>query len=392
MPSLDDALSAELRTLGENPLYREPGILEGSSSNRSIINGKKIVVLCSNNYHALTTHPKVISRVKQALDVYGSGLGSGRALASMKIQLELEQKISEFKQTQATLTFQTGYDTNLATVWALTNSSDVCICDEYNHASIFDGIKLSGAKEVVYPHLDLERLEDSLHKSQDARRVFVITPSVFPLEGDIAPLRRIVELSEKYSAMVYVDDSHAVGVLGKRGTGGVEHSDLHGKMEIQVGTLSKALASVGGYVTGSSALREYLFRKARPFAQATGHVAPPSAAAVIAAIEILQEEPSFIERLWNNTQYFRESIRALGFDTGQSETPIVPVIIGDESKAAQFRNLLYDEGIFVQAFGYPALPEGRAKLRTILSSAHTREDLDLALNAFEKIGKSTGVI
>ena len=392
MYSLNPALAAELEALKQNPLFTQPGVLYGSSAGRSIINGKDVIMLCSNNYHALTVHPKVISKVKEALDHYGSGLGSGRGLASMKIQLELEEKLSEFKQTGATLTFQTGYDTNLATVWALTSQADVCVCDEFNHASVFDGLNLSHAKLEAYPHLNLQRLEESLKKSQGARRVIVITPSVFPLEGDIAPLPEIVKLAEEYSAFVYVDDSHAVGVLGKKGTGIVDHFGLHGKVEIQVGTLSKALGSVGGYVTGSLELREYLFRNARPFSQATGHVAPPSAAAAIAAIEVLQEDPSFLERLWSNAKYFRDSIRALGFDTGNSATPIVPIVIGNESKAAQFRDLLFEEKVFVQGFGFPTLPKGKAKLRTIVSSAHSREDLDFCLSAFEKVGKTLGVI
>ena len=349
-------------------------------------------MLCSNNYHGLTTHPYVIAKAKEALDKYGSGLGSGRALASMQIQLELEDKISKFKRTESTLAFQTGYDTNLSTVWALSDEGDVCICDEFNHASVYDGLKLSSAKQEVYPHRDMKALGSLLQKSKDARRLFVITPSVFPLEGDIAPLREIVELAEKYSAIVYTDDSHAVGVLGENGAGAVEHFQLHGKVEIQVGTLSKALASVGGYVTGSHELRDYLFRKARPFSQSTGHVAPASAAAAIAALEVLQKEKSLIERLWSSAKYFRDSIRALGFDTGNSETPIVPIVLGDESITTQFRKLLIDEGVYTQAFGYPTVPKGKAKLRTIISSAHTREDLDFCLSAFVKVGRRLGVV
>ena len=392
MNSLGPTLANELEQMTSNPLFTRPGVLEGPSASRSMVDGKEVIMLCSNNYHGLTTHPHVIAKAKETLDKYGSGLGSGRALASMKIQLELEDKISEFKRTESTLAFQTGYDTNLSTVWALSGEGDVCICDEFNHASVFDGLKLSSAKQEVYPHRDMKALESLLQKSKNARRLFVITPSVFPLEGDIAPLREIVELAEKYSAIVYTDDSHAVGVLGENGAGIVEHFHLHGKVEIQVGTLSKALASVGGYVTGSRELREYLFRKARPFSQGTGHIAPASAAAAIAALEVLQKEKSLIERLWSNAKYFRDSVQALGFDTGNSETPIVPIILGDESITAQFRKLLIDEGVYTQAFGYPTVPKGNAKLRTIISSAHTREDLDFCLAAFAKIGRKLGNI
>ncbi len=389
MYSLDPVLAAELQALKENPLFNQPGILHGSSAGRAVINGKDVIMLCSNNYHALTIHPKVVLRVKEALNRYGSGLGSGRALASMKIQLDLEEKLSEFKQTRATLTFQTGYDSNLATAWALTGEPDVCVCDEFNHASVFDGLRLSGAKLEVYPHLNLQRLEESLKKSRDARRVFVITPSVFPLEGDIAPLPEIVKLAEEYSAIVYVDDSHAVGVLGKTGGGIVEHFGLHGKVEIQVGTLSKALASVGGYVTGSPELREYLFRKARPFSQATGHVAPPSAAAAIAAIEILQKDVSLLERLWSNAKYFRDSIRTLGFDTGNSVTPIVPILIGDESSTAQFRDLLFEEKILFRDSGF--LPYPKEKRNCGQSSPrHTLEKILIsAWGPLKRSGKNS---
>jgi len=392
MNSLGPTLASELQQMTTNPLFTRPGRLDGPSASRSIIDGKEVIMLCSNNYHGLTTHPEVISSMKESLDEYGSGLGSGRALASMKIQLELEDKISEFKKTESTLTFQTGYDTNLSTIWALSGEGDVCICDEFNHASVFDGLKLSSAKQEVYPHRDMKALESLLQKSKNARRLFVITPSVFPLEGDIAPLREIVELAEKYSAIVYTDDSHGVGVLGQNGAGIVEHFQLHGKVEIQVGTLSKALASVGGYFTGSHELREYLFRKARPFSQSTGHIAPASAAAAIAALEVLQKQKFLLERLWSNAKYFRDSVRALGFDTGNSETPIVPIVIGDESTTAQFKTLLFDEGVYTQAFGYPTVPKGKAKLRTIVSSAHTREDLDFCLAAFAKVGRRLGVV
>ncbi len=392
MNSLQTDLTQEVQQMKSNPLYTQPGILDGPSGAHCKVDDKEVIMLCSNNYHGLTTHPKVISRAKEALDKFGSGLGSGRGLASMKIQLELEDKISKFKQTESTLAFQTGYDTNLSTVWTLAGEGDVCICDEFNHASVFDGLKLSGAKQEVYPHRDMKTLASLLEKSKNARRVFVITPSIFPLEGTIAPLPEIVELAGKYSAIVYTDDSHAVGVLGENGAGIVEHFQLHGKVEIQVGTLSKALASVGGYVAGSKELREYLFRKARPFSQATGHIAPASAAAAIAALEVLQKNKSMLERLWASAKYFRESVRALGFDTGNSETPIVPITIGNDMTAAEFRKQLIDEGVYTQAFGFPYIPKGKAKLRTIVSSAHTREDLDLCLSAFSKVGRRLEVI
>lgn len=353
-------------------------------------------MLCSNNYHGFTNDARVISRAKQALDEYGSGLGSGRGLVSMKIQLELEDKIAKFKHAESALTFQTGYDANLSAAWTLPGNGDFCILDELNHQSVFDGLQMGMVKKEVYAHRNMTSLHDTLERVSKTqhRQIFVITPGVFPLEGDIAPLKEIVELADRYSATVYVDDSHGTGVLGANGSGTVEHFGLEGQIEIQSGSFSKALASMGGFIVGPKEVRDYLFKKARPFTFATGHIAPASVAAAIAALEIIQNEGSFLlEKLRSNAKYFKEGIRALGFDTGvASESPITPIVVGDENMAVQFREMLFEEGVYVYAFGYPSVPKGKARLRTIVSSAHTREELGFCLDAFAKVGKRLSVI
>jgi len=372
--------------------HTPPRVIDGPQAHRVKVDGRDILMLSSNNYLGLTTHPKVIQATKDAIDRYGVGLGCGRSIVSMRIQLELEERLAKFKRAEAALAFATGYDTNLGTVWALMDRHTTLFLDEYNHASVFDGAGLSGARVKVYPHRDMKKLESMLKVSDKNKRRFVITPSIFPLEGDIAKLPEVVELAERYGASVYVDDAHAAGILGDHGRGSVDHFGLHGKVAVQVGTLSKALASVGGYVAGSSELREYLFWKARPFAISTGHLAPPSVAAVIASLDVLEHDDSLLKRLWKNADYFREGLMDLGFDTGQSETPIIPVMVKDAVKAAGFSKQLFDRGILVRSFGPPAVPENTARLRTIVSSTHTKAELDYALETFAKVGKNLDVI
>ena len=369
----------------------KPKVLEAAQAHATVVDGRNVIMLAANNYLGLTNHPEVIKAVKAAVERYGAGLGCGRGLVSMRLQLELEERIAKFKKTEASLVFPTGYDTNLGAIWALTGKDSVLICDEFNHASVFDAAKLSQARLKVYGHGDMRSLERML-KGLNEKRVFIITPGIFPLEGDIARLPEIVELAERYSATVYVDDAHAVGVLGQRGTGSVEHFGLQGRVDVQAGTLSKALASVGGYIAGSGDLRQYLFKKARPFSQSTGHLAPPSVAAVIACLDILEKDHSLLEQLWKNATYFREGLVDLGFDTGRSETPIIPVLLGNSSTAIEFSKRLFDEGIFSQPFFYPAVPEGKARLRTIVSATHTKPELDRALEAFDKVGKQLNIL
>ncbi len=372
--------------------HTAPRVIEGPQAHKVRVEGRDVIMLSSNNYLGLTTHPRVIKATKDAIDRYGVGLGCGRSIASMRIQLELEERLAKFKHAEATLAFATGYDTNLGTVWALMDRGATLFLDEYNHASVFDGAGLSRARVRVYPHRDMRKLESFLKAPDRNKRRFIITPSIFPLEGDIAELPEIVELAERYDASVYVDDAHAAGILGDHGRGSVDHFGLHGRVAVQVGTLSKALASVGGYVAGSSELREYLFWKARPFAISTGHLAPPSVAAVIASLDVLEKDDSLLKRLWKNADYFRGGLNDLGFDTGLSETPIIPVVVKDAAKAARFSKTLLDQGILVRSFGPPTVPENTARLRTIVSATHSRAELDYALETFAKVGRSLEVI
>lgn len=354
-------------------------------------------MLSSNNYLGLTNHPRVIEATERAIEKYGVGLGCGRSIVSMTIQLELEERLSKFKRTEAALVFPTGYDTNLGAIWNLTDTSTTLVCDEYNHASVFDGARMSGTKVLTYPHRDMEAAAKVLKKAAVAsssknHRILISTPSIFPLEGDIAKIPEVVELAEKHGAAVYTDDAHAVGILGDHGRGSTDHFGLHGRVDVQAGTLSKALASVGGYIAGSEELREFLYRKARPFAQSTGHLAPPSVAAVIACLDIIEKDDSLVKRLWRNAAYFREGLQARGFDTGRSETPIIPVILRDSEKTVRFSQELYRLGILVRAFTPPYVPEGTARLRTIVSATHTRDELDYALESFSRVGRKLDVL
>jgi glycine C-acetyltransferase len=383
-------LVSELREIRSHaPIVR---IIDGPQAHTVRIDGREVLMLSSNNYLGLTNHPKVLKATRDAIDRYGVGLGCGRSIVSMRIQLELEKRIADFKKTQASLVFPTGYDTNLGAVWSLTGPDTTLFLDEYNHASVFDGAKLSHANLRTYPHGDMGKLESLLLAPDSGRMRFVVTPSIFPLEGDIARLPEIVGLAEKHNASVYVDDAHAVGNLGSHGRGSADHFGLHGKIAIQVGTLSKALASVGGYVAGTDELREFLFSRARPFAISTGHIAPPSAAAALAALEILEEDDSLVKRLWKNAAYFRDGLHDLGFDTGRSETPIIPVMVKDPAKAVKLAKALFDLGVLVRAFTPPTVPENTARLRTIVSATHTDSELDTALEAFARAGRALKLI
>jgi glycine C-acetyltransferase len=309
----------------------------------------------------------------------------------MDLHEQLERKLADFKHTEAVLVFQSGFTCNSGIIPVVVEEGDVILSDELNHASIIDGIRLTKAARKIWKHADMNSLEDALKQSQDYRRRLVVTDGVFSMDGDVAPLPDIVELAERYGAMVYVDDAHASGVFGKNGRGTVDHFGLHGRVHIQVGTLSKALGSLGGYYAGPQNLKDLLIHRARPFLFSTSH--PPSVtAAAMAAIDVLLDEPERIERLWDNTRYFKNGLRNLGLNTGSSESPITPVIVGEGKKAMQFSDGLFQAGIFAQGIGYPTVPEAKSRVRTIVMSEHTRADLDEALGAFEKVGKSLGIL
>jgi glycine C-acetyltransferase len=390
---LENFLSQEVATLREKGLFRNLRILEGCQLPKAIFDGKVVVNLSSNNYLGLNTHPKLITAAIRATQELGVGSGAVRTIAgTMQIHMELEETIARFKHVEASVVFQSGFTANAGTVSAILSKGDLIISDELNHASIIDGCRLSRAEIRVFPHKDLNRLEEILRETANfAGRKLVISDGVFSMDGDIAPLPQIVELAERYGAIMMVDDAHASGVLGKHGRGTVDHFSLHGRVDIQVGTLSKALGSLGGYVCGRRNLIDFLYHRARPFLFSTSH--PPAvAASCLAAFAVLQEEPMWTERLWENTRFFKSGLQRLGFDTGVSETPITPIIVGKGDLAMRFSDELFAEGVFAQGIGYPTVPEARSRVRTIVTATHSREQLQFALDVLERVGRRLGII
>jgi len=388
-------LAAELDELKAKGLYRMPRVLEGKQEHDANFDGREVVNLSSNNYLGLTTHPKLIAAEHAAIDRFGAGSGSVRTIAgTMRDHVILEERIAAFKHTEASLIYQSGFTANAGTVSAVLGKEDVIVSDELNHASIIDGCRLSRAKIAVFKHGDVADMRRVLEEVKgNYRRTLVITDGVFSMDGDIAPLPDIVEVAEQYQAIIMVDDAHASGVVGKEGRGTVDHFGLHGRVHIQVGTLSKAIGCLGGYVAGSRTLIDYLIHKARPFLFSTSH--PPAVtAAALAAFELLQTEEGhqLIDQLWDNTRYFKAGLNRLGFNTGNSETPITPVIVGDGALAMQLSDRLFQEGVFAQGIGFPTVPNDKSRVRTIVTATHTREDLDKALAAFEKVGVELGLI
>jgi glycine C-acetyltransferase len=385
-------LQEELDELKTKGLFRWPRLLEDEQKAKTTFDHKIVVNLSSNNYLGLITHPKIKEAAKKAIDDFGVGSGAVRTIAgNLTIHKELEEELRKFKKTEAVLLFQSGFTANAGTVSAILGPEDVIISDQLNHASIIDGCRLSKAQIKVFPHKDINKAEKNLKESQDARRRLLISDGVFSMDGDIAPLPELVKLAKKYNAIMMVDDAHASGVLGKEGRGTVDHFNLHGQVDIQVGTLSKAFACLGGYVAGSKNLIDYLVHRGRPILFSTSH--PPSVAATaLTAIKLVQEEPEHIQRLWDNTKYFKDNLRDMGFDTGKSETPITPILVGDEVKAMQFSDGLFTDGVFVLGIVFPTVPRGAARLRANVTAAHTQDDLDFALQAFEKVGQRLGII
>ena len=385
-------LRGEIAALKEQGLYFRVRVLEGEQAPVSTIDGKRVVNLASNNYLGLTTHPKLKAAAVEATERYGVGSGAVRTIiGTMTLHEELERRLADFKHSEACIVFQSGFTANTGVIPALVGEGDVIVSDELNHASIIDGCRLTRAVRKVYRHRDVGDLTRVLEESKSARRVLVITDGVFSMDGDIAPLDKIVAAAEPYNAIVMVDDAHASGVLGRGGRGTVDHFNLHGRVHVQVGTLSKAIGAIGGYVAGSAALKEWLVQRGRPYLFSTSH--PPAVAATcIAALDVLDEEPQRIERLWDNTRYFKAELARLGFDTGSSETPITPVIVGDSGTAMRMSARLFDEGVYAQGIGYPTVAKDRARIRTIVTAVHTRDHLDRALEALRKVGKEMGLI
>jgi glycine C-acetyltransferase len=385
-------LTAELESLKQQGLYRRLRVLDGEQRATASFDHRSVVNLSSNNYLGLTTHPTLKARARDALERFGVGSGSVRTIAgTMAIHMELERRLAEFKQTEAVVVFQSGFTANAGTVASILTKDDVVVSDELNHASIIDGCRLSRATIKVFPHKDVAAARRILEQLPASTRTLLITDGVFSMEGDLGALPALCDLAEEFGAIMMVDDAHASGVFGKNGRGTIDHFDLHGRVDIQVGTLSKAIGALGGYVAGSRPFIEFLCHRARPFLFSTSH--PPAvAAACLAAIDVLIEEPQLIDRLWENTRFFKAGLRTLGFDTGLSESPITPVIVGEATRAMRLSDRLFDEGVFAQGIGFPTVPQGKARVRTIVTATHTRDDLQRALDAFAKVGRELGII
>ncbi|MGE5180153.1 MAG: glycine C-acetyltransferase [Bacteroidota bacterium] len=385
---LDEALD-QMRSEG---LYRRLRVLEGEQKPHARFDGRDVVNLSSNNYLGLTTHPKLREAAIRAVKELGAGSGSVRTIAgTMDIHMELERKIAAFKKTESAVVFQSGFTANAGTVSSILGKDDLILSDELNHASIIDGARLSRATIKVFPHRDTEALRKLLEETTEWKRRLVITDGVFSMDGDIAPLPAIAALAREHGAIMMVDDAHASGVLGKNGRGTIDHYGVHGQVDIQVGTLSKAIGVLGGYVCGSKSLIEYLYHRARPFLFSTSH--PPAvAAACMAAFEVLEQEPERIERLWSNTKRFKAGLKRLGFNTGISETPITPIIVGEADRAMKLSDLAFERGVFAQGIGYPTVAKGKARLRTIVTATHTEEELDRALEVLGDAAKSLGIL
>ena len=391
-------LTTQLDELKAKGTHFKLRVLDDEQAAVCTFDGRRVINLASNNYLGLTTHPKLREAALAATKKYGVGSGAVRTIAgTMKIHMELEEKIARFKNVEACVVFQSGFTANAGTVSAFLGKEDFIISDALNHASIIDGARLSRAKILVYEHKNIAQAEEKLASVQhDPGRKLLITDGVFSMDGDIGPLPALCDLAEKYGAIMMVDDAHSSGVLGRNGRGTVDHFDLHGRVDIQVGTLSKAIGALGGYVCGSRDLIDYLYHRARPFLFSTSH--PPSVAATcIAAFDVLQDEPERIERLWENTRFWKKELGLLGFNIGgqttpASETPITPIIIGDGRLTMDFSRALFDEGVLGTGIAFPTVPEGKARISTIMTASHTREELDQALDTLKRVGKKMGIL
>lgn len=384
-------LKQGIEDLESKGLYKNIQTIESQQGAWIKIKGEEVLNFCSNNYLGFAADPRVKEATKKAIDSYGVGPGAVRTIAgTMTIHEELEEELARFKGAEAVLVLQSGYKANIATIPALVGKDDVIISDELNHASIIDGARLSRAKVKVYAHNDVESLERILQEV-DAPRKLVITDGVFSMDGDLAPLKEVAELAEKYGAISYVDDAHGEGVLGRSGRGIVDHFDLHGQVDVEVGTFSKAFGVMGGCVAGSKELINYLKQVARPFTFSSA-LTVPDTAATLAAVRILSESGELVEKLWANGDYFKKGLKEAGFDIGKTETPIVPIMVGDAQKSADFSKKLLEEKIFVQSIGFPLVAIGKARLRVMISATHSREDLDFALEKITKVGKELELI
>src|ERR1700730_3881851 len=385
-------LTDELNALRQQVLYRHLRILEDEQKAKTTFDHRTVINLSSNNYLGLTTHPRLREAALDATRRLGVGSGSVRSIAgTMEIHMELERRLAEFKNTEAVVVFQSGFAANAGTVAAVLSKDDVVVSDELNHASIIDGARLSRATIKVFPHKDVDAARQVLRDLPANQRKLLITDGVFSMDGDLGALPDLCALAEEYGCIMMVDDAHASGVFGKNGRGTIDHFGMHGRVDIQVGTLSKAFGALGGYVAGSPALIEVLYHRARPFLLSTSHP-PATAAACIAAIDVLTEEPQIIDRLWENTRFFKAGLKALGFNTGLSESPITPVIARDGGLAMKLSDRLFEEGVFAQGIAFPTVARDKARVRTIVTATHTRDELQFALDVFAKVGRELGIL
>ena len=385
-------LSLELGAMKEAGLYRRLRILDDEQKASTSFDHRSVVNLSSNNYLGLTTHPTLRARAIEAIERFGVGSGSVRTIAgTMAIHMELERRLAEFKNVEAVVVFQSGFTANAGTVSAILTKDDVVISDELNHASIIDGARLSRATIKVFAHRDVNAARAIVEQLPRQQRTLLITDGVFSMDGDLGALPGLCDLADEFGCVMMVDDAHASGVFGREGRGTVDHFGLHGRVDVQVGTLSKAIGALGGYVAGSRELIEFLYHRARPFLFSTSH--PPSVAATcIAALDVLESEPQWIERLWENARFFKGGLQTLGFNTGASESPITPVIVGDAALAMKLSDRLFEEGVFAQGIGFPTVARGKARVRTIVTATHTQGELQFALDCFKRVGAELGIL
>ena len=388
-----DWLNQEIDGLKEQGLYNRIRTIGSAQGAWLTVDGKNVLNFCSNNYLGLANHPRIVEAAKEATTKYGVGPAAVRSIAgTMDLHVQLEQRLAKFKGAEDVITFQSGFTANLGTISALVGKEDVIFSDRLNHASIIDGSRLSGAKIVPYEHNDPSALEDAIKdNASNFRRALIVTDGVFSMDGDIAPLPDLVEVAKKYDILFMVDDAHGEGVLGKGGRGIVDHFGLHGKVDIEVGTMSKAFGVVGGMVAGDKVIIEWLRQRGRPFLFSSA-VTAPDAAACLAAVDLLEESTELVDKLWSNAKYFKGEMKKLGFDTGVSETPITPVMLGEAPLAQQFSRELFEEGVFAMAIGFPTVAKGKARIRVMISAAHDNDDLGKGLDAFAKVGKKLGMI
>ena len=386
-------LAEELHNLKEAGLYNRIRTLDSPQGAWLSVDGKQVLNFCSNNYLGLANHPRLVQKAKQAVDQYGVGPAAVRTIAgTMGLHVQLEERMAAFKGVEAAITFQSGFNANLGTIPALVGKADVIYSDELNHASIIDGSRLSGAQIVRYNHCDPADLERALeqHRSKFPRAL-VVTDGVFSMDGDVAPLDKIYDVTQRYQAILMVDDAHGEGVLGRGGRGIVDHFGLHGKVDVEVGTLSKAFGVVGGVVAGNPLVVEWLRQRGRTFLFSSA-MTVPDVAACLTAIDILEESTELVDRLWANTRFFKQELQRLGFDTGKSVTPITPIMLGEAPLAQQFSQELFDNNVFAMAIGFPTVPRGKARIRVMISAAHNREDLEQGLEAFARVGQKLSVV